>query len=312
MNKPKIIIPGGAGLVGQNLIPRLEARGASRIVVIDKHSANLKILSELHPGVTCEVADLAQPGEWSRHFVGAGAVIMLQAQIGGLKEEAFAKNNQLATQNILDEFRKHNVDRLIHISSSAVNSVGEDMYTRSKKSQEDIVIKSGIQCPILRPTLMFGWFDRKHLGWLSRFMQHVPVFPIPGSGKYARQPLYVGDFSNIIISCLENSDINGTFDISGLESIDYIDLITTVKEIVGAKTWIVKIPYGVFRWLLWTWCIFDRNPPFTTEQLAALTAGDKFDVIDWPGIFHVKPTALKEALEETFNHPQYSDIALEF
>ena len=24
--------------------------------------------------------------------------------------------------------------------------------------------------PMLRPTLMFGWFDQKHLGWLSRFM----------------------------------------------------------------------------------------------------------------------------------------------
>ena len=41
---------------------------------------------------------------------------------------------------------------------------------------------------------MFGWFDRKHLGWLARFMCRVPVFPIPGSGEYLRQPLYVGDF----------------------------------------------------------------------------------------------------------------------
>jgi len=32
---------------------------------------------------------------------------------------------------------------------------------------------------------MFGWFDRKHLGWLSRFMKKVPVFPIPGHGHYA-------------------------------------------------------------------------------------------------------------------------------
>ena len=36
---------------------------------------------------------------------------------------------------------------------------------------------------ILRPTLMFGWFDRKHLGWLARFMQKAPVFPIHVPGK---------------------------------------------------------------------------------------------------------------------------------
>ena len=45
---------------------------------------------------------------------------------------------------------------------------------------------------------MFGWFDRKHLGWLARFMQRAPVFPIPGDGRYLRQPLYVGDLCNVI------------------------------------------------------------------------------------------------------------------
>ena len=59
-----------------------------------------------------------------------------------------------------------------------------------------IVLASGLPCTVLRPTLMFGWFDRKHLGWLARFMRKVPVFPIPDEGRYLRQPLYVGDFCN--------------------------------------------------------------------------------------------------------------------
>jgi hypothetical protein len=37
-----------------------------------------------------------------------------------------------------------------------------------------------------------------------------------------------------------------------------------------------------------------------------------FDVIDWPAIFGVAPTPLATALEETFRHPVYSDIVLEF
>jgi uncharacterized protein YbjT (DUF2867 family) len=36
----KITVTGGAGLVGQNLIPRLTARGYGRIVAIDKHPSN--------------------------------------------------------------------------------------------------------------------------------------------------------------------------------------------------------------------------------------------------------------------------------
>ncbi len=76
---------------------------------------------------------------------------------------------------------------------------------------------------------MFGWFDRKHLGWLSRFMNKVPVFPIPGHGRYMRQPLYVGDFCNII-SCIENRIRDGVYNISGYKHVDYIDIIREIKR----------------------------------------------------------------------------------
>ena len=47
--KAKILITGGAGLVGQNLIQRLTTRGYSRIVAIDKHPANTATLAETQP-----------------------------------------------------------------------------------------------------------------------------------------------------------------------------------------------------------------------------------------------------------------------
>jgi hypothetical protein len=37
----KIVLPGGAGLVGQNLVAFLKEAGYSNIVVIDKHKKNL-------------------------------------------------------------------------------------------------------------------------------------------------------------------------------------------------------------------------------------------------------------------------------
>jgi len=42
----KIILPGGAGLVGQNLVARLKEKGYKNIVVLDKHKANLTILKK--------------------------------------------------------------------------------------------------------------------------------------------------------------------------------------------------------------------------------------------------------------------------
>jgi hypothetical protein len=43
-----------------------------------------------------------------------------------------------------------------------------------------------------------------------------------------------------------------------------------------------------------------------------LTAGDEFEVIDWEGIFTVRATPFAKAVDETFNDPTYSQIALEF
>ena len=56
----KIALTGAAGLVGQNLIPRLKARGYSDIVALDKHKANIAILRQLHPDITVIEADLAR------------------------------------------------------------------------------------------------------------------------------------------------------------------------------------------------------------------------------------------------------------
>jgi uncharacterized protein YbjT (DUF2867 family) len=281
-------------------------------VVLDKHAINLEILRRQHPDIVAEAADLAEPGTWQRHFTGAAAVIMLQAQIGAKTPEPFVRNNIAATDLILDVMKRERVPYLVHISSSVVDSVADDDYTRTKREQEERVLAAGIECVVLRPTLMFGWFDRKHLGWLSRFMRKVPVFPIPGHGRYMRQPLYVGDFCNVIISCLERRTAGAVFQITGLEQVSYIDIIRGVRAAIGARCLILNIPLGLFAGLLKIWALFDKTPPFTADQLQALVAGDEFAVIDWPRIFAVTPTPFVQAVRETFTHPVYSGVVLDF
>jgi nucleoside-diphosphate-sugar epimerase len=308
----KIVLPGGAGLVGQNLVAHLKQRGFHNLVVLDKHDANLRTLRQFHPDIVAESADLAEPGAWQAHFDHAGAAVMLQAQIGDPGLDAFVRNNIDTTTHILAAAKRAGVPYLVHVSSSVVESGAHDHYTNTKKEQEKMAAESGIACVILRPTLMFGWFDRKHLGWLSRFMQKVPVFPIPGDGRYPRQPLYAGDFCEIIVRCIEQRIAGQTFNITGLQTIDYIDIIREIRRATRARALMVKIPYPLFHGLLATWGMFDRNPPFTVAQLEALVAEEKFEVIDWPGIFGVAPTPFAAAIDQTFNHPSYSKVVLEF
>jgi nucleoside-diphosphate-sugar epimerase len=122
----RIAITGAAGLVAQNLILRLKARGGYEIVGIDKHAANAHILRELHPDIQVVVADLAEPGEWQASLDGVEAVVVAHAQIGGLQEEEFHRNNVAATERLLEAIAARGGCRLVHISSSVVNSAAVD------------------------------------------------------------------------------------------------------------------------------------------------------------------------------------------
>ena len=306
----KIVLTGAAGLVGQNLIVELKAQGYTNLVAIDKHAHNLAILKRLHPQVETLEADLAEPGRWRESFEGARCVVQLHAQITGKYPELFTRNNIDATRLVLDACSRHEVPYLVHISSSVVNSVAQDDYTETKKAQEALVSASGIKHSVLRPTLMFGWFDPKHLGWLSRFMALTPVFPIPGDGKFMRQPLYERDFCRCIAKCIEREPDGEIYDIVGDTRIDYVDIIRTIKRVKGLRTWIVHIPIGFFAFLLRTYALFSRKPPFTADQLKALSAGDDFKGVDTQAVFGIRQHPFEDAVRESYCDPTYSHIVL--
>jgi nucleoside-diphosphate-sugar epimerase len=291
----------------------LKRRGCRNLVTIDKHPSNTATLRRLHPDITVIEADLAEAGPWEAALSTAAVLILNHAQIGGLSFAEFERNNIAATKRVLEVIRgSRKPPFIVHISSSVVNSRAIDFYTESKKAQERLVKDSGLPCTVLRPTLMFGWFDRKHLGWLARFMQRAPIFPVPDDGNFVRQPLYVGDFCNVVIACLDGRFAGRTFDISGLERISYIEIIREIKQVVGARALILRLPYRVFWWLLRAYALVDKNPPFTTRQLEALVLPEVFPVIDWPGIFSVACTRFRTAVERTFKDPTYSKVVLEF
>jgi hypothetical protein len=120
------------------------------------------------------------------------------------------------------------------------------------------------------------------------------------------------DFSRIIANCVIDNSITGVFNISGREEFTYVEIIKTIKKTIGAKTLVVPIPRKLFRALLASWALVDKNPPFTTQQLDALLADDCFEDIGWPAIFSVEATPFSNAIQTTSNHPKFSQVVLEF
>ena len=311
----KIFIPGGAGLVGINLIAAINERYPNwEIIVVDKKYQSIKVAEAIFPNVKFICEDLTKDinQNWPLDIKECDVCIMLQAEIGSKRSNLFELNNIFSTKIILKQLKIAGIKRVIHVSSSVVNSKSNDLYTHTKRKQEFLVSESFPKCVVLRPTLMFGWFDRKHLGWLANFMVKLPFFPIPGKGDFIRQPLFVGDFSSIIINCIIDSSISGNYNISGLEKIRYVRLMQMLKEIKSSRILFIHIPIPIFAFLLKIWALISEKPAFTTSQLYSLIAGDQFEIIDWQNIFNVKSTPFKEALNITHNHKKYSKINIPF
>jgi nucleoside-diphosphate-sugar epimerase len=311
IKEARIVITGAAGLVGQNLVLMLREAGYTNIVAIDKQAANLRLLRQLNPGIRVVEADLAEAGSWEREFEGAATAVVLHAQITGKTSKPFERNNLAASEKVFDAIRIANVPFTVHVSSSVVNSVADDDYTNTKKTQERMFLDSGLTGCVLRPTLMYGWFDPKHFGWLARFMERAPVFPIPGHGRYMRQPLYERDFCRAILWCIEHRPAGKVYDLVGNERIDYIDIIRAIRGVKQLRTPIVRIPYGLFDALLRLYALFSDKPPFTSSQLKALTAGDDFKGVDIAQTFGFDPTPFSSGVRETFCHPVYSRYTVE-
>ena len=313
----KIFLPGGAGLVGLNLIHQIQNNYPDwELIVVDKNSKSIDIAKKLFTNSNisfiCEDLNNMSNSKWPSLIKNCDACVMLQAEIGNTDNNQFWYNNVESTITIINELKKNDIKRLIHISSSVVNSVSKDEYTLTKRKQEEIV-KRGWEDPIiLCPTLMFGWFDRKHLGWLAKFMRKFLIFPIPGNGRFIRQPLYVGDFCKVIISCLLDYKLVGVYEITGLEKISYISLMKLLRKSINAKTYMINLPIPLFGFLLKIWALITFKPAFTKSQLKALTAGDQFSILEWPKIFNVEHTPIKKAFKITFKDKKFSNIDIPF
>jgi nucleoside-diphosphate-sugar epimerase len=300
----KIIIPGGAGFVGRNLVRMLHSTNQNMfdVIVLDINQNNLDYVKKY--GVCTVHADLSKQGNWDHEFENAGIVINLAAQLSSPEYEPFYRNNVLTIKNIIEAMKKAGVQKIIHFSSAAVISIWQDDYARTKAEGEKLVKESDLDYCILQPSIMYGPTDETNIGYLINFAQKIPIFPIPGHGKWPRQPLYIDDVSRLILRIIENFPYNETLSINGREVIYFKDMVNIVLKELGGFKFRIFLPIDLFTVLMMFYQRVKGVKEFTPDQVRALTTIETFPEYPWWDKFDTPVTSFQHGVKAMLTHTE--------
>jgi uncharacterized protein YbjT (DUF2867 family) len=136
--------------------------------------------------------------------------------------------------------REAGVRRLVHVSVIRASLDGPTPYVRAKAKLEAIARESGLEWAIVRPTLLFGRDDilLNNLAWALR---RLPVYGIPGRGRYRVQPIHVDDVARICVEAASwpSGEIR---DAAGPDQLEYRDLVAIIRSTIGSRSLVVPMP----------------------------------------------------------------------
>ena len=100
------------------------------------------------------------------------------------------------------------VRRIVHVSIANLEDRPSDPYYAGKGEVERALRAAGPSWAILRPAVLFG--DEpilvNSIAWLLR---HLPVFLIPGDGRYGIQPAHVEDLADLAVAAAAGDGQHG-------------------------------------------------------------------------------------------------------
>ena len=161
--------------------------------------------------------------------------------------------------------------QIVHISVTNASPDSPLAYFKGKALAEMAVADSGLAYTILRPTLMFGAEDImiNNIAW---FLRKFPVFPVPGTGNYPIQPVYVKDVAQAAVTAAEQCN-NNILDCVGPDVFSYEQLLRLLAGAVGSRSKMVHVRPGLAPLLSRLAGFLVRDVVLTGDELQGLMEG---------------------------------------
>ena len=203
----KVLVTGGSGFLGINLIRFLRTKGVDEIRVLD--IADFDYPEKNEPWLKFTLGDVRDIPAVEKVTEGCDVVVHCAAALPLYSEKDIYTTEVDGPRNVLNAARKFNLDRHVQISSTAVYGVpkkhpiyetdpmiGVGPYGHAKIEAEDVCRTAraeGYCVPIIRPKSFIG---PERLGVFALFYDWAYTghgFPMIGSGKNRYQLMDVED-----------------------------------------------------------------------------------------------------------------------
>lgn len=270
----KFLITGGAGFLGINLIRYLLKEGHT-IISLDIADFDY---SDAIDKITVVKGDIRDRSTVDRCMAGVDIVVHTAAALPLYKKEDIYSTDVEGTRNIVDSAYKNGVERVVHISSTAVYGIpdhhplvetdkleGVGPYGEAKILAEEVCLeyrKKGMCIPIIRPKSFIG---PERLGVFALFYDWAmdgKNFPMIGSGNNRYQFLDVEDLCDAIyLTCtLDKVKVNDIFNIGAKEFTTMKKDYQSVLDYAGHGRKIVGFPAKPMIWTLRLLEFFHLSP----------------------------------------------------
>jgi ADP-L-glycero-D-manno-heptose 6-epimerase len=264
-----IIVTGGAGFIGSNIIKKLNEEGIKDILVIDnfKNSEKYKNLNKLDFLDYIDKEDFIQNLENYKSL--KIDTIFHQGACSNTMEydgKYMMKNNYEYSKNLLNFAIENNI-RFIYASSASVYGNGNNGFYESRECEyplniyafskylfdnyvRNIINDASIQIVGLRYFNVYGP-QENHKGKMASVVYHFhnqileegKIKLFEGSENFKRDFIYVKDAVNVIMFFFKNPEKRGIFNCGTGKARSFLDIANIMKELYEKKVEIEFIPF---------------------------------------------------------------------
>jgi dTDP-glucose 4,6-dehydratase len=256
----KILVTGGAGFIGSNLVHYLVNQGCE-VTVLDKltYAGSKENLADISSTVRLLVGDICDASDVRESLKDTECVVHLAAESHNTRSETnpdlFYKTNVDGTQTMLTESFQRNIKKFIHVSTDEVygpiesgyfseddklegDSQATSAYSKSKSIADDLAMekgRKGYPVIVVRPTNNFGpWqYPEKALPrWITNLLLGEKI-PLWSPGLQVRDWLYAPETCRAIEFLISNGEEANAYNIAA----------NNVPEITNRKAaeWICEL-----------------------------------------------------------------------